>query len=217
LLPDYLTRSARHFNGKRNLEKQMEDTLIDGLFAKNIRSGKDFLHHAAKVSPGIINCGDDLVRAAERVIAAYSETYAAIESLRQETRLKGPAGELLETLTEELRKLIPKNFIALYDARRLPHLVRYIRAIAVRARRAMDAPEKDRFKAVEIDAHVNRLKELLDTFTAVTTDEKRAAVEKYFWMLEEYKVSQFAQELKTVGKVSAKRLDRLYADILRIA
>ena len=42
-------------------------------------------------------------------------------------------------------------------------------------------------------------------------------MEDYFWLIEEYKVSQYAQELKTVEKVSAKRLDQLYADILRIA
>jgi ATP-dependent helicase HrpA len=32
-------------------------------------------------------------------------------------------------------------------------------------------------------------------------------VEDFFWMLEEYKISIFAQEIKTAGPVSAKRLD----------
>ena len=217
LLPEYLTLSARHFGGKHNIEKQIEDILLDILFAQNIRNRNNFLNHAAEISPGIMNGVDNLVSGAKSVIEAYSESYAAIESLWTRTRLKGSAGELLETLTDELRKLIPENFITLYSAQRLPHLVRYIKAIAVRSRRAMDAPEKDRLKAAQINVHVDRLKELLGTFTPTTTAEKRTAVEKYFWMIEEYKVSQFAQELKTVEKVSAKRLDRLYADILRIA
>ncbi|MBW2369651.1 MAG: DUF3418 domain-containing protein, partial [Deltaproteobacteria bacterium] len=40
------------------------------------------------------------------------------------------------------------------------------------------------------------------------TEAKRDAVMDYFWMLEEYKVSLFAQELKTDGPISPKRLDK---------
>ena len=124
---------------------------------------------------------------------------------------------MLKNLAAELRKLIPENFVTLYEIQRMPHLVRYAKTLAIRARRALDAPEKDRQKAALIDVHADRLKELLETFTPTTTTEKRSAVEKYFWLIEEYKVSQYAQELKTVERVSAKRLDRMYADILRIA
>ena len=50
------------------------------------------------------------------------------------------------------------------------------------------------------------LNRLLQTLSPAATDEKRRAVEEYFWMLEEYKVSVFAQELKTAIPISAKRL-----------
>ena len=54
---------------------------------------------------------------------------------------------------------------------------------------------------------------MIDGLTGGTTPEKRAAVEAYFWMIEEFKVSVFAQELGTAEKVSEKRLARLAADI----
>ncbi len=217
LLPEYLTLAARHFGGNRALEKQIEDTLLNSLFAKNIRSAKAFQEHAAEISPRIMNSGDEFVLTAKTVIEAYSETCTAIDSLRKKSFSSGPAVSLIENLMAELRKLIPENFVTLYEIQRMPHLVRYARALAIRARRALDAPEKDRQKAALIDVHGDRLKALLETFTPTTSVEKRNAVENYFWLIEEYKVSQYAQELKTVGKVSAKRLDRLYADILRIA
>jgi ATP-dependent helicase HrpA len=43
--------------------------------------------------------------------------------------------------------------------------------------------------------------------------EKRRAVEELFWMVEEFKVSLFAQEIGTAEPVSAKRLDARIAAI----
>jgi ATP-dependent helicase HrpA len=53
----------------------------------------------------------------------------------------------------------------------------------------------------------------MDSSTSV---EKRAAVEVFFWMIEEYKVSVFAQEVGTDGPVSIKRLNKLIGEIERM-
>lgn len=216
LLPEYLAPAARYFGGSRALEKQIEDKLTKDLFTRNIRTAAAFKDHAEAVSARIINCGDELVATVKRVIEAYRDAYTAIDELRIKSFANGPAAGLLTTLAAELPKLVPENFVSLYEPERLPHLVRYVRALAIRAQRAMDAPEKDQKKATQIDRHVSRLRELLKGFTDATSGEKRSAVEKYFWLIEEYKVSQYAQELKTVEKVSPQRLNRLYADILRM-
>ncbi|MCP4367433.1 MAG: DUF3418 domain-containing protein, partial [Deltaproteobacteria bacterium] len=46
--------------------------------------------------------------------------------------------------------------------------------------------------------------------------EKKEAVEEYFWLVEEYKVSLFAQELKTAIPVSKKRLEKRRKEIERM-
>jgi len=46
--------------------------------------------------------------------------------------------------------------------------------------------------------------------------EKAEAVETLFWMIEEYKVSLFAQELKTAVKISPRRLDAICEEIRRM-
>ncbi|MBU1399010.1 MAG: DUF3418 domain-containing protein, partial [Proteobacteria bacterium] len=48
------------------------------------------------------------------------------------------------------------------------------------------------------------------------SDEKKKAVEEYFWLIEEYRVSLFAQELKTPVPVSAKRLEKKFKEIERM-
>jgi len=217
LLPDYLAPSARHFGGNHAVEKQIEETLLREFFAKNIRSGREFEAHADALAPGLMSSGDTLRNHVQTVIEQYGETFTALDGLRRKSFSNGPAAGLLETLFAELRKLVPENFIALYEVQRMPHLVRYVKTIAIRAQRAQDAPDKDRQKSDLVAVHTDRLNDMLATFTDETSAAKRGALERYFWLIEEYKVSQYAQELKTVEKVSPKRLDKVHADILRIA
>jgi len=217
LLPDYLTPAARHFGGNHAVEKQIEDTLLGDLFAKDIRSRREFEAHADALASGFMSSGDALRSNVQTVIEQYGETFAALDALRRKSFSDGPAAGLLETLFAELRNLVPKNFVSLYDTQRMPHLVRYVKTIAVRAQRTLDALDKDRQKADLVAVHTDRLNDLLAAITDETSLERRSAVERYFWLIEEYKVSQYAQELKTVEKVSPKRLDKVYADILRIA
>jgi ATP-dependent helicase HrpA len=49
--------------------------------------------------------------------------------------------------------------------------------------------------------------------TPEITNEKQNALEELFWMIEEYKVSVFAQELKTSSPVSEKRILSKFAEI----
>ena len=57
---------------------------------------------------------------------------------------------------------------------------------------------------------------MLDSLTPETTDAKRQMVEAFHWMIEEYRVSLFAQELGTAVPVSKKRLIRMIREIDRI-
>jgi ATP-dependent helicase HrpA len=57
---------------------------------------------------------------------------------------------------------------------------------------------------------------MLDSLTSESSGEKRTAIEEFFWLMEEFKVSLFAQELKTVVSVSEKRLSQKILEIERM-
>ncbi|MBA4369391.1 MAG: hypothetical protein C0403_17335, partial [Desulfobacterium sp.] len=57
------------------------------------------------------------------------------------------------------------------------------------------------------------LNSLLTSLGPEDTDEKRKEIENFFWLLQEYKVSVFAQELKTPFPVSVKKLDTKRSEI----
>ncbi|MCP3880727.1 MAG: DUF3418 domain-containing protein, partial [Sulfitobacter sp.] len=54
---------------------------------------------------------------------------------------------------------------------------------------------------------------LLENLSSNTSSEKTEKIEELFWMLEEYKISVFAQEIKTKIKVSAKKLDDFVSQV----
>ena len=101
-------------------------------------------------------------------------------------------------LEQDVARLLPPEFLARTPHTRLPHLHRYLRAIQVRAERASINAAKDAEKAQQL---------------APFRDwEKRVPAEKqepFRWLLEEFRVSLFAQELGTAQPVSAQRLRTL--------
>jgi ATP-dependent helicase HrpA len=119
-------------------------------------------------------------------------------------------------MRNSLEKLVPENFLELYADERLLHLVRYIRGIGIRTQRWLINPEKDTAKAKLLKIFTDKLDEMLNGLTPEASGKKRNVIEEFFWLIEEFKVSLFAQELKTVLSVSEKRLSQKILEIERM-
>ncbi len=101
-------------------------------------------------------------------------------------------------LEQDVQRLLPADFLARTPHPQLPHLHRYLRAVQIRAERAALSPAKDAEKERQLDPFFGW--------------EKRVPAEKreaFRWLLEEFRVSVFAQELGTAQPASAKRLMEL--------
>ena len=109
--------------------------------------------------------------------------------------------------TEELAALLPRDFLAAIPFTQLTHIPRYLKALAIRMERAKLNPLKDKERAQLIAPYLAKLKSLRDL--QPKSVEARKQLEEFRWMVEEYKVSLFAQELGTAFPVSPKRLDQL--------
>ena len=94
---------------------------------------------------------------------------------------------------------------------RLPHFPRYLKALLTRIQRAALNPSKDQERARQIAPYQNAWNQL--QATSQRSPEARQAMEEFRWMIEEFKVSVFAQELGTASPVSAKRLDEKLARV----
>ncbi|MFP6642016.1 MAG: ATP-dependent RNA helicase HrpA [Candidatus Latescibacterota bacterium] len=110
-------------------------------------------------------------------------------------------------LEEDVERLLPPGFLDDIEFDQLSHLIRYLKAVVVRADRFRADAARDASKAALIApfaADCQRLRGATDVISAT----RRQRTEELRWMVEEYRVSVFAQELGTAQRVSAKRLER---------
>jgi len=115
-------------------------------------------------------------------------------------------------LSEELARLLPPDFLRRVTWPQLQHFPRYLRARRLRAERWRQNPQKDAQRAQLLAPYLRALRELEneDAAPASATASPTAALR---WLLEEYRVSLFAQELGTAEPVSAKKLDAALATL----
>jgi ATP-dependent helicase HrpA len=215
-LPKDLLEPARYFGGNKAVEQRLNDSIQETLFQIDIRNRRDFLRHAERISSILLETGRKKLESAGRVLKSYHHCRTLLFELENRNRTHIGMVRFLAQLRDDLSDLVPEHFISLYDNSRMIHLERYIQALVLRAERGVVNFEKDQLKARDVKVQADRLVDFLNTLSPRVSDEKRKAVEAFYWLIEEYKVSLFAQELKTPIPVSRKRLDKRYEEIRRM-
>ena len=117
-------------------------------------------------------------------------------------------------LVTELAGLVSARFLERIDYDRLPHLQRYLKALLIRIERAALNPIKEKERLRQLVPYQEALNKL-QAEPCPSTEAQRQR-EAFRWLIEEFKVSLFAQELGTATPVSPKRLDQ-QLEILRQA
>lgn len=116
-------------------------------------------------------------------------------------------------IATQLSWLVFAGFAKQIPLERLRHYPRYFDAVTVRLDRARTNPAADAARQQEIDRYWSRYRNLIANDAELRRADRSSLVE-YRWMVEEMRVSLFAQELKTPSPVSAKRLDSLWAKVI---
>ncbi|MDO5025263.1 MAG: ATP-dependent RNA helicase HrpA [Trueperella sp.] len=146
-----------------------------------------------------------VAKVAVQIFEAQREVAAAIE--------ENSTLSLLNTVTDvrdAVADLVFAGFLSATPATQLPHLPRYLTAGKMRIAKAAQNPAADDALAWQLtDISELLLSELTD-FAVGSYDPQRAAIlQQARWMLEELRVSLFAQQLGTAGKVSPQRIRKL--------
>ncbi|MFC1859248.1 ATP-dependent RNA helicase HrpA [Thermodesulfobacteriota bacterium] len=215
-LPKELSKAAEYFGGKRRFEKKLYESILKDLLYKNIRSKAAFEAYAASAAQEIFSHGEEKCRQAVALLEVYYATRQTIAGLERINRTNQLVLDFLKELRSELTKLVPESFMDLYDLPRMIHIQRYLKALEIRAQRGIVNLEKDQFRAIDLKIYQRRLREILKDLSPAISEEKKSMIEEFFWLIEEFKVSLFAQELKTPFPVSKKRLDEKLKEIERI-
>ena len=115
-------------------------------------------------------------------------------------------GAAIDDMREQLEFLLPRNAITIHGMSHLRHLPRYIQAMRIRLEDMNLDPDRDADRQAEVDnakAYLaNRLRSL------PPGREKTREVKDIRWMVEELRVSLFAQRLGTAHAVSLRRIQK---------
>jgi ATP-dependent helicase HrpA len=216
VLPVEYQRAALYFGGKETVERMLVENLKTAVFQKDIRSAEEFKAYADTVVRALFEKAHALWEAARPVLAAYQEIHAALYTIERTHASNKVLAGICRQVRQEIDRLVSKNFLEIYAIDRLTQIPRYLSALRLRLERAKNDPEKDLRKAAQIGPFVQALETMRADIGPQTPVEIRDAVEEFRWIVEEFKVSVFAPELKTAFPVSAKRLSDKIREIEKI-
>jgi ATP-dependent helicase HrpA len=141
----------------------------------------------------------EVARLAGSVLAEYA---AALRKLKDSK----PPKEVADDIAAQLQRLVPKRFVAETAYAQLQHLPRYLKAVTMRLDKYRADPARDAARLAELRPLESRYWRRLAERKGVAD----ARLDEYRWLIEELRVSLFAQELRTPQPVSVKRLDKAW-------
>jgi ATP-dependent helicase HrpA len=120
-----------------------------------------------------------------------------------------PPKDVADDVTAQLQRLVHKRFVEHTPWQALNHLPRYLRAAVMRLDKLRSDPSRDAQRLAELRPLEQRWQRRL----AERRGAPDARLEEFRWLLEELRVSLFAQELRTPQPVSVKRLEKIWQQL----
>jgi ATP-dependent helicase HrpA len=150
---------------------------------------------------------------AEAAVRNLGAIVEASQEYGQSVAQNAALGRVVGDVKASRERLVYPGFLARTPWERLEHLPRYLRGYALRLQKYRANSERDQKHA----ATVHGLWQNYEARAKADHDAGRRdpKLEEFRWLIEELRVSLFAQELRTPLPVSAKRLNKFWDDHLR--
>lgn len=145
--------------------------------------------------------GDEVVRIALKVEQILTLSHDIQKKLKGKVDLKHIQGQ--GEIKQHLDSLVFKGFVSAHGASRLDDVLRYLQALQKRQEKLPIDPNRDRLMSLDHAKAQEAYQNLLGKYAGRLVPEP---VQDIYWMLEELKVSLFAQTLGTPYPISVKRI-----------
>ena len=145
---------------------------------------------------------NEIARQAGVILAEYATAARKLKDSR-------PPADVATDVQQQLQRLVPKHFLSATPYAQLQHFPRYLKAVQLRLDKLRSDPARDAAKFAELRPQDQRFWRLVAERKGV----QDARLQEVRWLLEELRVSFFAQELRTPQPVSVKRIDKAWAQL----
>ena len=208
-----LQEAAIYYRELGTQQQLTEDVLLAAIDQTFLPEGTTLPRDPAELQARIEAGRGDLVAAAQQLAQQVLVILKAWHGLQK--RLKGridlSQAVAMNDIRSQLEQLVFKGFVRSVPAQWLAQYPRYCAAIAQRLDKLPAQVQRDRVWTDEIQHFWQQYQALAQRYRMEGRQDER--LQQWRWMLEEYRVSLFAQQLGTKMPVSEKRLKKLWHEI----
>jgi ATP-dependent helicase HrpA len=205
-IPDLMRMAAAYMplGSAEDLKRQIIDLALDRAFlAEPLPT--DAASFEARVAEGRARfnlIAQEIARLAGQILVEWTAATRKLKDSR-------PDKAVAEDIQSQLTRLMPKDFLLAHPWAALQHVPRYLKGVVMRLDKLRADPARDAQKMAEI-------KPMEQNWQRRVAELKGAPDERladFGWMLQELRVSLFAQTLRTPQPVSVKRLDKVWQQL----
>ena len=180
----------------------LREDLVEGGFADllerhdlDVRTTAAFETLHTQMAREVFGAAVERLKLAEPIVEAQADLKPWLDP-----PLMGFARASYDDLREQFDALLTPGFLRDLSTARLAHFPRYLKAMRLRGERLRQDPTKDQQRMLQVLPYWRQYLQ--------RRAEGAGPLDELRWLIEEWRVSLFAQELKTAEPVSAKRLAR---------
>jgi ATP-dependent helicase HrpA len=187
------------------LQADLERAVIQAAFLQgdtNVRDAEAFRQRLDTGKQQLVELGASIGRCSFEALQAYQELNRLLKGA-----VSPPLLSTISEVREQVQQLIYPGFISATPLNYLPHLGRYLRAAIRRLEKLSGNSQRDRKQSALVRRYWQAYEQ------ALAGNPANTGLGEFRWLIEELRVSLFAQELGTSVKVSPERLDRLWKEL----
>ncbi|MGC9236474.1 MAG: ATP-dependent RNA helicase HrpA [Thiomonas sp.] len=184
------------------LRTQIIDAALDRAFlSEPLPADKAaFAQRLAEGKPRFQLLAAEVARLAGQILEGYAQVQKKLAGFKNQP-------ELTADIRAQLQALLPAQFIAQTPVAQIGHFPRYLQAILRRLDKFRADPERDAQLRAQLAPWLSRWQREAAQYRGTLPQR----LQDLRWLLEELRVSLFAQELRTPMPVSLKRLEKVWA------
>ena len=170
------------------------------------RTNANFMKLKARARTRLPAVSQAVARQAQAIATEYQLL------LTQQSKMPATVNRLKRDCEQQIGLLVYKNCFSQTPWEQLQHVPRYLKALRLRIEKQPANPDRDGKNAASVGLIWQKWQDKINALNQAHLDIPQP-LQDYRWLIEELRVSLFAQELKTPFPVSIKRLEKMWQDI----
>ncbi|XID75803.1 ATP-dependent RNA helicase HrpA [Alkanindiges sp. WGS2144] len=207
-LPKSLVLAFAPLGTKAQLEDMLIYATLDVSFDGLAFSQAEFEHKLSQTRAQFLTQG-------QQVLTTLTDIFSLWQSIRRQMLVIDTDifGRSLDDIEDQLDGLQLADFVYQIDSTHWQEYPRYLKALNTRLERLPNNLKKDTEGVVQIDPFMEKLLKFMDKKQLPKNPQQQNAFEEFRWLLEEWRISLFAQPMKTRVPVSQKRLEKAWQTV----